>query len=87
MFVYLLRANQEGWMGEMQFLNVTGHSTLVWDPVDESSIGIAEAEFDKLLHEGFVAFQREHKDRAARRVETFDPSADEILWLRPLRGG
>lgn len=74
-------------MGEMQFLNETGHSTLMWDPVDESSVKIAESEFDKLLHDGYVAFQREHKDKEARRVETFDPTADEVLWLRPLRGG
>ena len=74
-------------MGEMQFLNETGHSTLAWDLADDDSIEIAEAEFDKLLHEGYVAFQREHKNRDARRVDTFDPAADEILWLRPLRGG
>lgn len=74
-------------MGEMQFLNETGHSTLVWDSVDDDSVGIAEAEFEKLLHEGYVAFQREHKDKQARRIDSFDPTADEILWLRPLRGG
>ena len=74
-------------MGEMQFLNETGHSTLAWDAVDETSVEIAEAEFDKLLHEGYVAFQREHKEKQARRVDAFDPTADEILWLRPLRGG
>ena len=71
----------------MQFLNQTGHSTLEWDLADPGSIEIAEAEFDKLLHEGYVAFQREQRDKEAQRVDTFDPSADEILWLRPLRGG
>ena len=74
-------------MGEMQFLNETGHSTLEWAPTDQASVAIAEAEFDKLLHEGYVAFQREHKAKEARRVDTFDPIADEILWLRPLQGG
>ncbi len=71
----------------MQFLNETGHSTLEWTPTDDASVEIAEAEFDKLLHEGYVAFQREHKEKAAQRVDTFDPTADEILWLRPLQGG
>ena len=74
-------------MGEMQFLNETGHSTLAWSPTDDASIEIAEAEFDKLLHEGYVAFQREHREKEATRVDTFDPTADEILWLRPLQGG
>lgn len=74
-------------MGEMQFLNETGHSTLAWDATDEASIEVAEAEFDKLLHEGYVAFQREQKEKEAQRVDAFDPTADEILWLRPLRGG
>ncbi len=74
-------------MGEMQFLNKTGHTTLAWDTRDEPSLHVAEAEFEKLLHEGYVAFQREHKEKAARRVDRFDPTADEILWLRPLQGG
>lgn len=74
-------------MGEMQFLNETGHSTLEWDVADPASIEIAEAEFDKLLREGYVAFQREHKEPEAQRVDVFDPAADEILWTRPLRGG
>jgi hypothetical protein len=74
-------------VGEMQFLNETGHSTLEWDVADPASIEIAEAEFDKLLHEGYVAFSREQKEKEAQRVDVFDPTADEILWSRPLRGG
>ena len=80
MFVYRV-------VGEMQFLNETGHSTLEWDVADLASIEIAEAEFDKLLHEGYVAFQRAQKEKEAQRVDVFDPTADEILWARPLRGG
>lgn len=88
MFVYGPDARAlEAHVGEMQFLNETGHSTLEWSATDEASTEIAEAEFDKLLHEGYVAFQREHRDKQATRVDTFDPTADEILWLRPLRGG
>ena len=71
----------------MQFLNETGHSTLEWSFGDEASVEIAETEFDKLLHEGYVAFQREHGEKEAQRVDSFDPTAEEILWLRPLRGG
>ena len=74
-------------VGAMQFLNETGHSTLEWDAADPASLEIAEAEFDKLLHEGYVAFQREQRAKEAQRVDVFDPSADEILWLRPLQGG
>jgi len=74
-------------VGEMQFLNKTGHSTLEWDVRDDESTSMAEAEFDKLLHEGYVAFQRERRDKDAQRVDSFDPAADEILWVRPLRGG
>ena len=73
-------------MGEMQFLNETGHSTLMWDAADPVTTEIAEAEFQKLLDEGYAAFQREH-GKEAQRVDNFDPTADEILWLRPLRGG
>lgn len=82
-----LEATERAGMGEMQFLNETGHSTLAWSPTDEASTEIAEAEFEKLLHEGYVAFQREHREKEATRVDSFNPSADEILWLRPLQGG
>ncbi len=74
-------------MGAMHFLNETGHSTLAWETADPASIEIAEREFDKLLHEGYVAFQRDHHQVETQRVDVFDRDAEEILWLRPLRGG
>ena len=74
-------------MGEMQFLNETGHTTLEWDVADKTSTAIAEAEFDKLLEEGYSAFKREQHEKESMRIDKFDPGADEITWVRPLRGG
>ena len=74
-------------MGEMHFLNETGHTTLEWDVADDASAAIAEAEFEKLLAEGYSAFRRDHLEKEAVRIDTFEPGADEITWVRPLRGG
>ena len=74
-------------MGAMHFLNHTGHSTLEWDIADEASLIVAAAEFESLVKTGHVAFAREDKKQETQRIDTFDPAADEILWLRPLQGG
>lgn len=74
-------------MGAMHFLNHTGHSTLEWDVADEASLIVAAAEFQSLSKTGYVPFKRDGKQQEAQRIDTFDPGADEILWLRPLQGG
>ena len=74
-------------MGSMHFLNDTGHSSLEWDIADEASLIVAAAEFEALTKTGYVPFKREGKQQQTQRIDTFDPAADEILWLRPLQGG
>ena len=74
-------------MGVMHLLNRTGHQTLTWDEADVSSVEAALKEYAALRDEGFVAFKKELGKEDVQRLDTFDPGADEILWLRPLRGG
>ncbi|MGH2808243.1 MAG: hypothetical protein ACRDKT_13320 [Actinomycetota bacterium] len=74
-------------MGAMHFLNETGHATLEWDAADDASLIVAGAEFETLTETGYVPFKRDDKQQQAQRIDTFDPTADEILWLRPLQGG
>lgn len=74
-------------MGRMHLLDHTGHSTLEWDVADPASIEVAVAEFEAQLAKGLFPFQRNTPSAPAQRMDTFDPSAEEILWLSPLQGG
>ena len=74
-------------MGQMHLLNGTGHSTLEWDVAEPETLKIADEEFTRLLDLGDHAFRREVAEAEAESLKEFDPLANEILWLRPLRGG
>lgn len=75
-------------MGQMLILDDTGHTTLAWDAQDEASVREVREEFDRLIARGYAAFERSGGETTfERRLETFDPAADEILWVRPIVGG
>jgi hypothetical protein len=74
-------------VGAMHILNETGHTEVAWDPLDSGSVAVAEREFDKLSTKGFSAFVRPVPDEEMFRIDSFVPSADEILWVKPLVGG
>ena len=74
-------------MGVMHVLNRTGHQSLTWDAADVSSVENALKEYAALRDEGYVAFKKELGQEDVERLDAFDPGADEILWLKPLRGG
>ena len=74
-------------MGVMHVLNRTGHQSLVWDEADVSSVENALKEYAALRDEGYVAFKKEPGKPDVQRIDSFEPGADEILWLRPLQGG
>ncbi len=74
-------------MGLMHLLGRTGHRTLEWDVADVSSVEEALKEYAALREQGYVAFEREPGREDVTRLDDFNPAADEILWLRPLRGG
>ncbi len=74
-------------MGMMHVLNRTGHQTLTWDEADVSSVEDALKEYAALREQGYVAFKKELGKEDVQRLDAFDPGADEILWLKPLRGG
>ena len=74
-------------MGQMHLLNGTGHSTLEWDVAAPETLTIAEEEFTRMEKLGYHAFLRDHPESEAQRLDSFDPLANEILWLRPLQGG
>lgn len=73
-------------MGVMAIPDHTGHREVRWSDDDHTSIAAAEAAFAELAIQRMVPFARTGLDDF-RQVRTFDPAADEIMWVRPLQGG
>jgi hypothetical protein len=74
-------------MREMLILDASGHTTKTWDPTDAASLQEVQAEFDKLVENGYAAFAAEVAGGPSRKIETFDPNAGELLMVPQLVGG
>jgi len=73
-------------MGTMAIPDHTGHREVRWSGTDPISIQRAAEAFGDLAQQRMVPFARTGLDDF-HQVRAFDPSADEILWVRPLQGG
>ena len=76
-------------MGTMRILDETGDTMVTWSIEDTSTLDRAAALFAAEAAKGSLAFSIPPggRDSDAERVKLFDPRADEIIWVRPLRGG
>ena len=76
-------------MGTMRILDHTGDTTVAWAEGDTDSTQQARALFERLHSEGKMAFARAAgaEPEETTLVHTFDPGAEEIIWLRPIKGG
>ena len=73
-------------MGTMAIPDVTGHRQVAWRPDDPGSVADAAAAFADLGAQRMVPFARTGLDDF-HQIRSFDPAADEIVWVRPLQGG
>jgi hypothetical protein len=76
-------------MGTMRILDSTGDTLVTWDVEDEAAIRQAEELFAQLTLERKIPFARSAGGSAedAEQISAFDPSAEEIIWVRPISGG
>lgn len=76
-------------MGVMRVLDETGDSVISWSPEDASATRAARRAFDAQRCKGHLAFARPDGAPAdsAEFTREFDPGAEEIIWVRPVRGG
>lgn len=76
-------------MGRMRILDGSGDTILDWDVASEDSVAEAASVFLSLQAEHRVAFARPRGAAAddAALVKAFDPTVEEIIWVRPLAGG
>jgi hypothetical protein len=76
-------------MGTMRILDRSGDTAVTWELEDETTVRAAEELFERLKAESKMAFARPPGAPAeeAERITRFDPSAEEIIWVRPIQGG
>ena len=76
-------------MGTMRILDRSGDTAVSWDIADAASLAHAEEQFADLAARRNLAFARAHGAPASETVQvrSFDPSAEEIIWVRPIQGG
>ena len=75
-------------MGTIRILDHTGDTRLQWSIDDRASVAKAIRLFGDQRRRG-VAFARTcgQPASAARIITEFDPSAEEIIFTRPVAGG
>lgn len=76
-------------MGTMRILDHLGDAAVTWDLDVETTVRAADELFERLTSESKMAFARRPGAPAeeAERIKRFDPSAEEIIWVRPIQGG
>ena len=76
-------------MGTMRIIDRTGDTVIDWRPDDPTSVEEAEAIFERLRRERQMPFGRAAGAPAKDAVllRSFDPTLEEIVWVRPVQGG
>jgi hypothetical protein len=64
----------------------TGDSQFTFNPTNADALQEAETRFRQLTDAGFTAAVREEKG-GSRVVKSFDPTAEETLFIPRLQGG
>jgi hypothetical protein len=67
-------------------MDTTGDSRHQFDPRDAKAVAEAEQRFNELTGAGFIAAERTAAGES-RRVKSFNPDAEETLFVPRLVGG
>lgn len=71
----------------MKIMDPTGHTTTAWDPAVPAEVTAARAQFELMTGKGYRAFRVGRRGQPAERMETFDPSAEQMILMPQLSGG
>lgn len=76
-------------MGTMRIIDETGDTELAWTAEDGAALEAASRTFAEQRSMRRLAFARAAGATAAEvvQIDSFDPTADEIIWVRPITGG
>ncbi len=79
----------------MQVMDLSGHTTVTWNPEDSASVADARREFQRLKREGYQAFRMDVVSENGVVVEekgelirgAFDPTLGKVMMVPQLVGG
>ena len=74
-------------MGEMNILDTTGDTKVIWDPENDDEVEAARDQFDTLIEKGFSAFQVKKNGEKGREIKRFNPEAGKIIMVPVVVGG
>lgn len=73
--------------GELQILDETGDTKLIWDAENQDEIDAAKTTFAALKKKGYLAYSVDRKGEKGRVIDEFDPRAEKIILAPQLQGG
>jgi hypothetical protein len=79
-------SNHPTFLAHCPDMDHTGDTRHQFDPADAAAVAKAEARFKKLTGEGFTAAMR-LDDGKSKVLKSFDPTAEERLFIPRLQGG
>jgi len=68
-------------------IDSTGDTRHEFDPTDVASLASAEARFQELTGKGFRAVALGRDGAPGQLIRTFDPGAEQTLFVPQLQGG
>lgn len=74
-------------MAQHHVMDQTGHSTVEFDKADPAAVSEAMGRFTALVRAGHTAAVRNAGESDYKVAKTFDPAADETLFVPHLKGG
>jgi hypothetical protein len=78
--------NKEDTMATQIIMDHTGDTRHQFDPTEAAAVAVAEARFKKLTGAGFTAAKRLDGGKS-EVLRSFDPTAEETLFIPRLKGG
>lgn len=75
-------------MGEMNILDSSGDTKVMWDPDNEDEVDAAKAQFNSLKKKGYTAFEVGRRGKKTEeKVDEFDPELGKLIMVPQMKGG
>lgn len=73
----------------MAVMGQSGDTKLTWDPHEPAEVDAARAQFNTLVRDKkYAAFRMGARDGVqGEQVREFDPNAERIIFVPPMKGG
>jgi len=72
---------------QMSIMNDEGDTTCTWDPSNAESVGAAQETFDSYRSRGHRPARMGADGSTGAFMDSFDPEAEDIVFVPPLQGG